>query len=264
VASHRSLRLTEYDRRVLGFAAEHRVVLGRQLERVTGARRPERLRALVDARHLARIDGFAEAHFQIRPSGLAAIDSDLPAPGLSMTSYKHDIGAAWLWLAAHGGAFGPLTQVLSERRLRSHDGTFERPFEPHGVRLGGVDQFGNERLHYPDLVLIDARERRLALELELTRKGRGRRESILGGYGSDPRIDRVLYLVEANRVGRAIGRLTEGTAREMGLAGIVRVQQVKPFGLTRDESRALGPVRRSRRSVKAVASVRAERREAGR
>lgn len=248
MATQRYPRVTGYDLRVLSFAAEHRVVLQRQLERVAGSR-AGRLRALVSARYLARIHGFAEPHYQIRSAGLAAIDSDLPVPSMSMTSYKHDVGAAWLWLAAHGGTFGPLAHVLSERRLRSHDGALERPREPYGVRLGGVDRFGNDRVHYPDLLLIDPGGRRLALELELTRKGRQRRELILGGYGSDARIDRVLYLVEANRAGRAIGRLLESTAREMGLAGLVRTQLLKPFGLTRDESRAVGPVRRSSRTA---------------
>jgi hypothetical protein len=145
------------------------------------------------------------------------------------------VGLAWLWLAARGGAFGPIREVIGERRLRSHDGVGERPGEPYGIRLGGYDRHGTERLHHPDLMLIDQRGRRFAVELELTAKGRDRRELILGGYGADSRIDRVLYVVENHPRGRAIRRLVEQSARAMGLADRVEFQFVKPIRLTRDD-----------------------------
>jgi hypothetical protein len=105
----------------------------------------------------------------------------------------------------------------------------ERADEPYGIRLGGPDRFGNDRLHYPDLLVIDPRGRRLALVLELSAKGRERRELILGAYGADTRIDRVLYLAEATPSGRATARLVGGSAGRMGLADRVRVQLVRPF-----------------------------------
>ena len=40
---------------------------------------------------------------------------------ISLTNYWHDVGAAWLWLAARNGAFGPMREVLAERVMRSRD-----------------------------------------------------------------------------------------------------------------------------------------------
>jgi hypothetical protein len=228
----RDVRLTERDYKLLAFAAQHRLVLERQVEQLVELDRGKlrgRLRALAGEGYLRAGRVFDERYYQIRPAGLAAINSELPAPRFKLTAYKHDVGVAWLWLAAHRGTFGALRELLPERVLRSHDGAIDRAREPYGVRLGGFDRYGNERLHYPDLLLIDPDGRRLALELELTSKGRERRELILGGYGADGRIDRVLYLVEDTREGRATRRLLDGTTREMGLSERVRFQFVNPL-----------------------------------
>jgi hypothetical protein len=226
------VRLTDRDRDLLAFAAEHRLVLEPQLERLVDAghgKLAKRLGALVGAGYLCRGRAFEQRHYQIRSGGLAAIDSPLPVPRFNPAAYKHDVGLAWLWLAAQRGTFGSLSAVLSERRLRSHDAAFDRAREPYAVRLGGLDRHGNDCLHYPDLLLIDPRGRRLALELELSPKARARRELILGGYGADARFDRVLYLVEHDPRGRAIRRLMGQAVRDMGLAGRVHFQYVKPL-----------------------------------
>ncbi len=55
------------------------------------------------------------------------------------------------------------------------------------VRLAGVGPHGGERRHYPDLVLTTETGHRVAIELELTGKGRRRTEEILGGYAFDHR-----------------------------------------------------------------------------
>ena len=224
------IRLTGRDYRWLAFAAEHQLVLERQLERLVGARQgtlKRRLSTLVASGYLRSGSVFGETHYQVRADGLAAVGSSLKRPRLKLANYRHDVGVAWLWLAAHGGSFGPLRQVLAERSLRSHDGAIDRPLETYGVRNGEADRFGNERLHYPDLLLVDHHGRRLAVELELTPKGRQRTDRILGGYGADPRIDRVLYFVEANSTGRGIGRALERTVREMGLSEQIRFQSIR-------------------------------------
>lgn len=224
------VRLTERDHALIGFAAEHRLVLERQLERLAGARRHTlegRLRALVRGEYLTSGRVFQDRYFQVRRGGLAAIGSGLKAPDFKLGSYKHDIGVAWLWLAARGGTFGSIREVIGERRLRSYDGALDHPPEPYGVRLGGFDRYGNERLHYPDLLLIDPQGRRLALELELSSKGRAKRELILGGYAADGRVSRVLYLVEANAAGRGIRRSVESATRDLGLTDRVRFQLIK-------------------------------------
>jgi hypothetical protein len=222
------LRLTDRDRDLLAFAARHRIVLASHLQVLLGASADAittRLRALRRAGYLN-----SQAPFDRQPRcywitrrGLEAIESGLPPPRLDLRSYRHDIGTAWLWLAARGGAFGPLDRAVSEREMRSTDGAGARGTNPFGVRLGGLGPAGRERLHYPDLLLIGGGGRRVAIELELTSKGRARRERILAGYAADSRIDAVMYFVDRAAVGRALG----GSIARMGISGRVQVQQAR-------------------------------------
>jgi hypothetical protein len=169
--------------------------------------------------------GQPPAHLITR-AGLGAIGSTFRTPRLNLLEYQHDAGVAWLWLAARHGTFGPLHEVISERRMRSQDGAREDRLdapEPLGVRLGGAGPAGRERLHYPDLLLITADSRRIALELELSPKGRARLEGIMGGYAADPRIDGVVYLVESPAVARAV----RAAARRVGASSLVHLQRVR-------------------------------------
>jgi len=222
------VRLTDRDHELLAFVAEHRLVLTSHVQTLLGTSATAastRLRALAGGGFVSyrRVFHGQPAFCQIRRKGLAAITSDLPPPRLDLACYKHDVGAAWLWLAAHNGTFGLLREVVGERRLRSCDGAVGRQAEPYGVRLGGVGPHGRPRLHYPDLLLITPEGRRIAVELELSPKGRTRREKILAGYASDSRIDAVLYLTED----RSIARSIEGSARRLGIAALVHVQPVR-------------------------------------
>jgi hypothetical protein len=180
---------------------------------------------------------------------LHAIASELPRPRLNLAEYAHDVGVAWLWLAANAGRLGPLREVISERRMRSRDASGDRDGDPFGVRLGGVGPGGRPRLHYPDLLLRTESGHRVAVELELTTKGRARRERILAGYGGDPRIDAVVYFVSHPRVGRAI----EESAARLRLSSMVHVQRVQwgasppptAHGVARERQRARSPSRTS-------------------
>jgi hypothetical protein len=213
-----AVRLTDRDAEMLGFLAEHRFVLASQMQtlfRLSTDAANGRLRALARAGFITyrRIFHAQPACCQITPPGLAAIGSELPSPRFKLACYEHDVGVAWLWVAARRGAFGPLRDVLGER---------------YGVRLGGVGPGGRERLHYPDLLLVTASgERRIALELELTAKGQARRESILAGYANDERIDGVLYLVEDRPAGRAIARAIEASASWLGIDSLVALRRVR-------------------------------------
>jgi hypothetical protein len=88
---------------------------------------------------------------------------------------------------------------------------------------GGLGPGGRERLHYPDLLLVTPEYRRIAIELELTSKGRTRREQILAGYAADCRIDAVVYLAEHPAVRRQV---SESAAR-LGISHLVHVQRVR-------------------------------------
>jgi hypothetical protein len=224
----RRAQITDGDRLLLAYLAEHRLARADQLQVLLGrgaAAVRARVRALVDAGLLSQ-----EVYFhrqppclQITRQGLAAIGSPLPAPRVDLSTYAHDLGAAWLWLAARDGAFGPLREVIAERTLRSRDRPSRRSTPPLAIGLGGVGPGGLERLHYPDLRLVTAAGRRVAVELELTSKGRRRRESILSAYGADPHVDTVLYLVPNRRVGGAI----LASARRLGIEDLIRVQSVR-------------------------------------
>jgi DNA-binding MarR family transcriptional regulator len=229
------IRITDRDRELLAFLARHRLVYAEHVAALLGVTRHRAgaiLARLAGGLYVRRQPVFDRrpAFYRIRRKGLAVIGNRLPPPGLDLRSYEHDVGVAWLWLAARAGTFGPLREIVSERELRSRDEAPGRTEPPLAVRLGGVGRGGRERLHYPDLLLIRPDGRRIALELELTAKARPRLERILAGYGADPRVDAALYLV-ANRT---IGRSVTQAAERLGVDHLVRVQ------LVRDESRAAG------------------------
>jgi hypothetical protein len=215
---------------VLAFAAEHRLIMAAHVQTllgVSGAAASRRLRALTRAGYLRfKRELAGPGCYLIDRGGLRAIASDLPRPrDLDLATYKHDVGLAWLWLAARTGAFGAVDNVISERRMRSHDGRRLVEREPLGVRLGGTGPHGRERRHYPDLLLVTGAGRCVAVELELTAKPRSRWQTILGGYAADPRIDAALYLVEHERIGRGIA----AAAAAAGIPQMVHVRRVS-FG----------------------------------
>jgi hypothetical protein len=246
--SRASAQITDRDRQLLAFAAEHRFVLAAQvavLLEVSEAAADARLRTLGNAGYLRRE---RKLHRQppcdrIASAGLRAIGSELPPPRTpDLATYRHDLGLGWLMLAARRERFGPVQSVVSERRMRSEDGRRQRD-DPgglqageagggglrHGVRLGGTDPGGRDRLHYPDMVLVTETGHRVAFELELTTKAPERRERILAGYAADPRIDTVIYLVDRATAGRAIER----SAARVGISHLVRVQRVTIGGVVR-------------------------------
>jgi hypothetical protein len=225
----RSVRITERDRLLLALAADHRFLLCGHVQSLLGVSAGAayaRLRALGVAGYLEHDRKLHDAPtgYQITRQGLRAIGSDLSRPReIDAGSYRHDAGLAWLMLAARHERFGPLQEIVSERRMRSHDARADRHSEPFGIRLGGVGPGGRERLHYPDLLIVTAGGHRVAFELELSSKSPRRREGILVAYAADPRIDAVIYLVDRQTVGRGI---SQSTAR-LGVSQRVHVQNVR-------------------------------------
>jgi hypothetical protein len=252
--------ITERDHALLSFVAQHRFVLAGHvgvLLGISGDASSARLRALGRAGMLADERFFHRQPrcWWITPRGLAVIDSPLPPPRVDLRAYRHDVGLAWVALAAERGAFGQLKEVVSERWMRSRDGVaaraspdFGRGHEPFGVRLGGPGPAGGTRLHYPDLLLVSPGQRRIAVELELTSKETTRRERILAGYGADSRIDAVLYLVDRPAAARAL----ETSAARLGIASMVHVQRVR-WSVGREAGSGLASARlRSRGSNAAL------------
>jgi hypothetical protein len=219
----------EHDRRLLEFASHHRIILTSQLAVLLGVgieAAQTRLSALRNAGLVRDARRYRDAPpgDQITGAGLRAIASELRAPQRSYPGgYQHDVGLGWLWVAARVGAFGSLRGVHSERHMRSHDARSDDWDDRFGVRLGGLGPGGQERFHYPDLVLDTGSGRRVALELELTCKSPARREGILGAYAVDRRIEAVVYLVQRPSVGRAVSQ----SAARLGVSDLVHVKPVR-------------------------------------
>ena len=249
VSSARPAPITRRDQELLAYLARHRMVRTDHVQILLGSSASTARRRL---RHLAAaelVEGEVVFHrqpecWQITRRGLAAIGSPLPAPRRDLASHTHDIGVAWLWLAARDGAFGPLRDLYSERELRSADGPGRRAEPPLAVRVvGGVGPRGGERLHYPDLRFTTERGERVAVELELTSKSRTRRELILSAYGAEPSVDHVLYLVRDRRLGHEIA----ASARRLGLEDLIHVQRVALADPTRPPDVARSPERTRKR-----------------
>jgi hypothetical protein len=221
-------RISDLDREVLAFAAEHRFIICAHVQallRCSESAAQARLSRLCGGGFLLgeKILHKQPGTYRSTRKGLSAAQSKLRAPNIDLGRYDHEIGAAWLWLAARNGAFGTMREVLAERSLRSRDATPDERSGPLAVRLGGNGRGGRARLHYPDLLLVDPSGRRIAIELELSSKGRTRREQILTGYASDVRFAAVVYVVEEQLLGRSI----EASARQLGISGLVHVRQVR-------------------------------------
>ena len=144
----RTIQLTDTDRAVLSFAAEHRFVIAAQvaaLMDVSEAAAEARLRRLGTGAYVRRHKELhrGPARHRLAAAGLRAAGSDLPAPrGFDLATHRHDTGLGWLMLTARAGRFGPLQRIVGERRMRSHDGRAEDRAQRYGVYLGGVGAGG--------------------------------------------------------------------------------------------------------------------------
>ena len=143
-AGAHAVHITERDRLVLAFAAEHRLVQAAHVGVLLGIKTTTaaaRLNALATTGLLEsdhRLHG-QPSWYRIRPPGLRMIASGLPPPRRAdLDAHRHDVGVAWLWLAAHERHLRGPDRIVSERRMRSHDGTAEGREQPFGVRLGGA------------------------------------------------------------------------------------------------------------------------------
>src|SRR4051794_6306358 len=150
----------------------------------------------------------------------AGLPFDRPAR-ISAGRVAHQVAATWLALeldAQHGAE-----RVVYERELRTVDGNGGPP--PYAVELGGRLPSGRARLHYPDFaVLEDGDDRPVAVELELTAKGRARLESILRAYVRARHVSRACYYVG----GPAVERAVVAAVRSVRAERVVEVRRWRP------------------------------------
>jgi hypothetical protein len=228
VPQQRKARLTVRDLELLSFAAEYRFVLAAHVEALLGVSAgaaDTRLRALTKAGYLRKdwLYHGQPPHYLVERKGLRAVGSTYAKSKIDESCYAHDVGVAWVTMAARHGVWGDAKEVISERRMRSVDASRDSQAEPMGVRLGGFGPTGKERLHYPDMVLVTPAGKRIAFELELTRKSRTRLEGIIAGYAAERRVDAVVYLVED----RTIGHQVQRAAAKYGIQDLVHVHRTR-------------------------------------
>ncbi|HET9102200.1 MAG TPA: hypothetical protein VFN55_02505 [Solirubrobacteraceae bacterium] len=215
---------------LLALAAEHRLILVGHAAAALGTGRRSagaRLARLSRVGLLASGQPLGDQRwYQATRAGLELTGRDLPAPAaVRPSAYEHDVGMAWVWLAAQKGAFGPVRSLLSEREMRSRDGR-SRPAVGGppllGVPIHGLGPGGGERRHYPDLLVETTEGRRIAVELELSAKSRRAREQVLRAYGGQHGIDAVVYLTDRPGIGQAIA----ASARRLWVDDLLTVRAI--------------------------------------
>lgn len=209
--------LDRLDREALEFLAAHRMALADHVMVLLGGDRElaserlaelERMR-LVWRERVLRSDPDC---FRITRAGLSFIGSDLPPPEFD-PRYQHDVGVAWLWLAATHGAFGETDRVLTEREMRATDATESRSSGAGGTQPGSgpaaarprfgvplADENQNAPLQYPDLFLIRGRHR-IPVHLQLAAPSPRRLTRLLAGYAPNAHATAVLFLVTDPKIG---------------------------------------------------------------
>ena len=225
-------QLTPADLSVLGPLAEHRILIAPQVAVLLGVSErtaARRLKRLHDAGLVLHRQIFAGAPHaaRITSRGLRAAGSQLKAPNLNLNEYRHDVGVAWLWLAARAGSFGELSAMTSDRRMQADDAAAVSAGARArwGIGVGMLGHHGAPQHHYPDLLLEMATGHRVAVELELTGKSARRMGRIM--LASDARVDQVLYLAANQRIAQ---RVTD-SARRAGIGDRVHVQLLAPDGI---------------------------------
>jgi hypothetical protein len=162
----------------------------------------------------------------ITETGLAAIESRLPMAGWEMQGLRRALAAGWISLRAQDGRFKDLTGgVLSRRELEAHDRELASADTPasaaraYGIRVGGSSSPDRSGLHHPDLLMV-FRAGWVAAEIVLGAAIPAGLAALLTAYGADDRFQRVVFLIETERVARAIER----AAVNAGVAAVLSVQ----------------------------------------
>jgi hypothetical protein len=136
-------------------------------------------------------------------AGLRVAGLGLPRPRVDVRSYAHDRAAGAVLIALER-EFGP-DRVLTERELRSREPGV--PPLPRYAVWRGV-QRTRRGLHFPDLA-VELDDSLLAVEVELTGKGRARLDSIVAAYVRARHVAAIrYYATPAARPGveRAVAR----------------------------------------------------------
>ncbi|MGH2762797.1 MAG: hypothetical protein ACRDL4_01235 [Thermoleophilaceae bacterium] len=121
-------------------------------------------------------------------AGLDAAGLQLPRPRVDVRTYRHDREVAWVLIALEL-EFGR-TPILLERELRSRE---LRGAEWPRCAVWRGNQRTQRGLHFADLAVEIEDRRLLAIEVELTGKGRKRLDSIVAAYVRARHVATVRY-----------------------------------------------------------------------
>ncbi len=213
----RGWRLTQRDVELVAWVGRWRSVLAAQVQARFGIGAVvcyRRLRGLVDMGLLFQRQVFCgePGVYVATAGGLAVADVCLPAARLDLATYRHDLAAVWVALAveaeiAGNGSVG--LRVVGDREFRAlvSGGAAARQFGLSGLGAG------RGRGGIPDVAVVDEEGRVLvALEVELSAKGRARLARVLGAYGRQPHLRRVVYLTDRAGVAASVQRAAQRAA----------------------------------------------------
>ena len=211
--------VTARDRATVGFVAAHPWVVSEQVRRflsleseqpsghvaVQVARR--RLAVLLShgllARGMLRLFGVPLSAYWLSRRGALFLGESIAPGGVDIRQLAHDAAVADLHLALLGqGA----RDIWTARTLASARG---RGSLPDGL----LAPLGGRQFHVPDLVARLADGRRVAFEVELSRKAPRRLAEIMRAYRLARGLDEVAYLTLGEARARAIAEAAHGVSK---------------------------------------------------
>lgn len=203
-------RVTDRDLAIVGWLGRLRFAEAAQVSRRFGLGERHayrRLRGLVAAGLLdhRRVFHNQPGAYWATRAGLDAAGLRLPPAGIDIRTYEHDRLAAALAIDL-ADEFGS-DPIVTEREVRSLDAAADT------LRYAVVRP-GRRGLHFPDLAVDGSDGRPLAIEVELTAKGRGRLDSIVAGYVRARHIAGVRYYAAPAAMpglARAVARARAGS-----------------------------------------------------
>jgi hypothetical protein len=221
--------MTDDQQTILEFAAQHELIEHRHIQallKITPAEAGDRLAELARqglTRH-HRTHHQQPGHHQITSHGLATISSPLPVPRFeTIRDYLHELGIAWLALAARYGAFGEVHQARARRAMHHHDQQPPAGEARYGTQIT-LDQ--NTTLHYPDLMItVPYLETtgRVAIQIQPHAPTPRRLKAEIAAHGNNPHLTAALYLAAEP----STAKTTRDIAASLELQDKIHVQPLR-------------------------------------
>jgi hypothetical protein len=220
-------RLTERDDEMVRFAGMHMAVEARQISAWLDMGEPHVFRRAARLCELGLLERKRVLHS--RPGayiatqlGLDRVGLALPPARINLGQYEHAMELVWLFIELER-EFG-YGRVFAERELRSRElralAEADRARQRHLPEYAVPLRSAKRGLHFPDLVVewAGARGGALAVELELTSKGGGRRGKIIAAYLTAANVESVRYYAPT-----AVLRLVERTIEAERAGDVVQL-----------------------------------------